>query len=135
MVQLIADEAGGSLQASRQRAELEESANTDPLTGSLDRRAWDSALEVLTDLAAISGDPLTVAVLDLDHFKAYKDRHGHVAGDAALTEFAAGARRCLRRDDVFARWGGEEFLVALPRCGTAQATGILERIAPECRPT
>ncbi len=128
VVQVIADEAGGSLQASRQRGELEASANTDPLTGSLNRRAWDAALEVLMDVAEISGDPLTIAVVDLDHFKAYNDRHGHVAGDAALTEFAAGARRRLRRDDVFARWGGEEFLVALPRCATPQASKILDRV-------
>ena len=128
VVQVIADEAGSSLQATGLRRELEQLASTDPLTGSLNRRAWNAALQRLMELAQLSGEPLAIAMLDLDHFKAYNDRHGHMAGDALLAEYAPAARSCLRKGDVFARWGGEEFVVALPGCSSAQATIILDRI-------
>lgn len=68
-----------------------------------------------------------IAMLDLDHFKAYNDRHGHSA-DARLAEFAAAARSRLRRGDVFARWGGEDFVIALPGCPAAEAHSILDRV-------
>jgi diguanylate cyclase (GGDEF)-like protein len=128
VVQVIADEVGVSLQASRLHRELELMASTDPLTGLLNRRAWDDALTRLMNQAELNGEPLAVAVLDVDHFKAYNDRYGHMAGDARLAEFAPAARQCLRKDDIFARWGGEEFVVALPGCAPAQAHIILERI-------
>ena len=128
VVQVIADEAGGSLQASRLHRELQLLATTDPLTGSLNRRAWDRELQRLTELAQLTGEPLAVAVLDLDHFKNYNDRHGHTAGDLRLAEFAAAARSCLRRQDIFARWGGEEFVMALPGCPPSRARSILDRI-------
>jgi GGDEF domain-containing protein len=70
-------------------------------------------------------EPLTIAVLDIDHFKAYNDTHGHPAGDQVLREFAARARTVLRRGDVLARWGGEEFALALPRCGSPDASTVL----------
>jgi PAS domain S-box-containing protein len=116
VVGVIADEAGYSLHAARLRRELERSATTDPLTGSLNRRAWDAQLRLLMDRARLSGAPLTVALVDLDHFKSYNDTLGHSAGDVLLTEFAGEARTCLRKHDVFARWGGEEFIVALYDC-------------------
>ncbi len=133
VVQVIADEAGTSLQASRLHSEMERMATTDPLTGSLNRRAWDRALQRLMELAQIKGEPLAIAILDLDHFKAYNDRHGHMAGDLRLTEFAVAARSCLRKEDVFARWGGEEFVVALPGCSPEQAARILHRILKRIR--
>jgi diguanylate cyclase (GGDEF)-like protein len=128
VVEVVADEVGAALNAARLHHELERSANTDPLTGSLNRRAWDRELHVLMDLAQLTGEPLAVAVVDLDHFKAFNDQFGHVAGDALLAEFAAAAARCLRKQDVFARWGGEEFVVALPDCTPAQAADILDRV-------
>jgi diguanylate cyclase (GGDEF)-like protein/PAS domain S-box-containing protein len=128
VVGVIADEAGYSLHASRLRRELERSATTDPLTGSLNRRAWDAGLRLLMDRARLSGATLTVALVDLDHFKHYNDAHGHTAGDVLLTEFAGAARTCLRKHDVFARWGGEEFIVALYDCTPDHAEQILDRI-------
>ncbi len=128
VVEVVADEAGASLRAARLHRELERSANTDPLTGSLNRRAWDRELHTLMDLAQLTGEPLAVAVVDLDHFKAFNDHFGHVAGDALLAEFADAAARCLRKQDVFARWGGEEFVVALPDCTQAEAADILDRV-------
>ena len=127
-VLVIADEAASSLQATRLLRELERSATTDPLTGSLNRRAWDARLRGRMNEAFTTGAPLTIAVVDLDYFKSYNDRYGHAAGDVVLSEFAAAARDCLRKDDVFARWGGEEFIVALCDCAPDEAEQILERI-------
>lgn len=127
-VTMLATEAGVSLQAAQLRAELEAQAYTDPMTGSLNRRAWDAALE---DLVAESGHAprsLAIALVDLDHFKAYNDEFGHNAGDALLRDFADNARRCLRATDVFARWGGEEFIIALPDCTPTQARRTLDRV-------
>ena len=128
VVGVIADEAGFSLHATRLRRELERSATTDPLTGSLNRRAWDAQLRLLMERARLGGAPLTIALVDLDHFKSYNDTHGHTAGDVLLTQFAAAARTCLRKYDVFARWGGEEFIVALYDCTPDHAEQILGRI-------
>jgi len=128
VVGVIADEAGYSLHATRLRRELERSATTDPLTGSLNRRAWDAQLRLLMERARLGGAPLTIALVDLDHFKSYNDTHGHTAGDVLLTQFAGAAKTCLRKVDVFARWGGEEFIVALYDCTPDHAEQILDRI-------
>lgn len=127
-VRVIADEAGVSLNAKRLRAELERSALTDPLTGSLNRRAWDIELGAILEQIRSTGGALTIALIDLDHFKSFNDAHGHNAGDVLLQEFAEAARRCLRSGDVFARWGGEEFIVALPYTSPGQAARILDRV-------
>ncbi len=128
VVQVIANEAGISLHANALQRELERSAGTDPLTGVLNRRAWDVRLRALMDQAIDSGRSLTVAVVDLDHFKNYNDKYGHAAGDLMLTDFAAAARACLRKGDVFARWGGEEFTVALSDCSPEHVDRILTRV-------
>ncbi|WP_422749382.1 sensor domain-containing diguanylate cyclase [Mycobacterium sp. WMMD1722] len=118
-------------------AALKHSATTDPLTGLLNRRAWDDRVEALLADPHRRGGALTIAVLDLDNFKHYNDTHGHRAGDALLHRFAAAASTALRRDDVLARWGGEEFVVALPdlpaRAVTERAEHVLARLA-QCIP-
>ena len=128
VVTMLATEAGISLQAAQLRAELEALAYTDPMTGSLNRRAWDAALGDLVADAGRTPLPLAIALLDLDHFKAYNDEFGHNAGDALLRDFADAARRCLRSTDVFARWGGEEFIIAMPDCTLEHARRILNRV-------
>lgn len=128
VVRVIADEAGASLQATRLRRELERSAATDPLTGSLNRRAWDVQLHSLMNDACRFGAPLTIALVDLDFFKSFNDQFGHAAGDILLSDFAAAARDCLRKRDVFARWGGEEFIIALYDCLPPEVERILERV-------
>lgn len=111
-----------------EHAVLERFALTDPLTESLNRRAWETRVEaILTDVSAI-GAPLTIALIDLDHFKTFNDTHGHNEGDELLRSFAAAAEAVLRANDIFARWGGEEFIVALPDTPAEQATKILERV-------
>lgn len=127
-VRELAVETAAALQAWQLRATLECAASTDPLTGSLNRRAWDTRLLELMANARTSGAPLTVALVDFDHFKAFNDTFGHPAGDEVLRQFAAEASATLRGGDVFARWGGEEFVLALPDCTPAQVEGILQRV-------
>ncbi|NVN52809.1 diguanylate cyclase [Mycolicibacterium hippocampi] len=109
-------------------AALKQSASTDALTGLLNRRAWDARVESLVAETRNRGVSVTVAVIDLDNFKAYNDRKGHTAGDTLLRDFATAAGASLRRGDVFGRWGGEEFLVALPDTTLGQAEIVLNRI-------
>lgn len=107
---------------------LQESARRDALTGALTRSALE---DVATDELARSrrhGLPLSLLLLDIDHFKMVNDQHGHAAGDAALRQFAAAVRRCLRREDVFGRLGGEEFCALLPSTAVAGAAQLAERI-------
>jgi diguanylate cyclase (GGDEF)-like protein len=103
-------------------------ARTDALTGVANRRAWDDELPRELARAARSGQPLCVALVDLDHFKAYNDRHGHQAGDRLLKAAAAAWEGRLRKTDVLARYGGEEFAVLLPDCGLEHALEIADRL-------
>ncbi|MFN3400251.1 MAG: GGDEF domain-containing protein, partial [Ferrovibrio sp.] len=74
------------------------------------------------------GLPLSLLLLDIDHFKLVNDQYGHAAGDTALRQFAAAVRRCLRREDVFGRLGGEEFCALLPSTAVEGAAQLAERI-------
>jgi len=75
-----------------------------------------------------SGEPLSVVLMDLDHFKAINDRHGHAVGDAVLREFAQALRAGLRESDFAGRWGGEEFLLVLPRMHAGAAAALVDRL-------
>jgi diguanylate cyclase (GGDEF)-like protein len=103
-------------------------ARTDSLTGVPNRRAWDEELPRELARAARSGQPVCVALLDLDHFKVYNDRHGHQAGDRFLKEAAAAWQAVVRKTDLVARYGGEEFAILLPDCGLDNAMEIAERL-------
>ena len=103
-------------------------ATTDDLTGLINRRAWDVALEREVSRARRGRRPLAVAMLDLDRFKAYNDLHGHQAGDRVLREAASAWRTVLRETDLLARYGGEEFAVALPGCDLEHAGHLVNRL-------
>ena len=103
-------------------------ARTDSLTGAPNRRAWDEELPRELARAARSRRPLCVALLDLDHFKDYNDRHGHQAGDRFLKEAAAAWQAAVRKTDLVARYGGEEFAILLPDCGLDSAMEIADRL-------
>lgn len=107
------------LRGERLRAEY--LASTDPLTGLRNRRAFAVEAAQAWQTALTRGSPLSVIVLDLDHFKVLNDRFGHAAGDAALVAVARTLEQGCRAADLIARWGGEEFVVLLPDTGLGQA--------------
>jgi diguanylate cyclase (GGDEF)-like protein len=112
----------------RLMAALAEVARTDELTGLGNRRAWAEALHREMSRATRDSTPLCVAIVDLDHFKGYNDRHGHLAGDRLLKELASAWTGELRASDVLTRYGGEEFALALPGCSLDDAGRLIERL-------
>ena len=121
LVAELAAEAARAIERDAHVALLARQARTDELTALPNRRAWDEAVEREMARAERTGEPLCLALLDLDHFKAYNDLHGHQAGDSHLRRTAAAWRRELRAIDVLARYGGEEFGVLLPSCDIKEA--------------
>ncbi|WP_081290777.1 diguanylate cyclase domain-containing protein [Mycobacterium asiaticum] len=114
--------------AAAARAALERFASTDPLTGLLNRRGWDTSLSALLPHVRQDAAPWVIALFDFDHFKAYNDAYGHPQGDELLRNFAGTARAALRAHDLFARWGGEEFILALPETPPQETLSLLNRI-------
>ena len=112
----------------RHRRQLMRLAGEDGLTGLPNRRCTADLASAALATAALDHEPLTVAVIDLDHFKAINDRCGHAAGDHVLKEFAKLGRECLRTSDIFGRWGGEEFLLVMPQTTLDLALVSLERL-------
>ncbi len=116
-------------QLDHSRIELEKASRCDPLTGVANRRAFDHAMQDAWANAVAQGTPLSLLLVDVDHFKAYNDHYGHPAGDACLVQVADAVQRCLRRPgDLVARYGGEEFIAVLNRAPLAQALAAAERV-------
>lgn len=107
---------------------ISELADRDPLTGLLNRRALYVHAAKELSRAKRSGQPVCVALGDIDHFKLINDRFGHAVGDTVLTEFARRLQVQLRDIDLVARWGGEEFLCMLTGNSVAQSAVIVERV-------
>jgi diguanylate cyclase (GGDEF)-like protein/PAS domain S-box-containing protein len=108
--------------------EVEMMARSDALTGLPNRRALDEQLPREMARALRADSPLCLAIIDIDHFKAYNDTHGHLAGDVVLRDCAAAWDAQLRGEDTILRFGGEEFLVILPNCALDAAVEIVERL-------
>jgi diguanylate cyclase (GGDEF)-like protein len=119
--------AAGNLEAAYHE-EIHRLVVTDPLTGLPNRRALGEFLEREADRARRRAHPLSVLLLDIDHFKAVNDRLGHLAGDDALRTLAAVVGPLVRRDELLARYGGEEFAVVLPGTGGEDARRCGERL-------
>lgn len=107
---------------------LDDQANTDALTGLANRRAWNDRLALEVVGAAHGGPSVTIALMDLDHFKAYNDRHGHPAGDELLSSLGASWRAASPSPDLLCRWGGEEFAVLLVATDATEARTAVERL-------
>lgn len=110
---------------------LEVAASTDELTDLCNRRSGLVALERAWQASLSNAKPLSVAVLDVDHFKRVNDQHGHFVGDEALRMIAQTLQDHVRDDDCVARFGGEEFLVVLPNTNQVGAGAMLERMRLE----
>lgn len=102
----------------------------DPLTGLMNRRAFEERLQDEYARARRYGRPISLAMIDIDYFKQFNDTYGHSAGDEALRAVARTIRSRLRKGDVFARYGGEEFVIILPETPAPEAlstAGLLRR--------
>ncbi|HEY4251483.1 MAG TPA: GGDEF domain-containing protein [Roseomonas sp.] len=128
--QLLADRLRGHAEALTQaNDELTELSATDPLTGLANRRRLDAMLDVEWQRGLNAGRSIGLIIVDIDHFKAYNDRHGHTAGDDCLQLIAAVLRRHIRYGvDLPARYGGAEFAVLLPDADQATAAAMAEHI-------
>lgn len=113
--------------------ELQRLATTDMLTGMANRRAFLECAESVYAHSRHSGEPLTLLMLDLDHFKSINDRFGHLEGDRTLAEFAQAVKGQLRASDVAGRLGGEEFGVLLPATSLDEGRQVALRILHSVR--
>lgn len=112
---------------------LFEQATTDALTGLLNRRSFMSQVETELSRSERYNRPLSMALLDLDFFKRINDAYGHQAGDKVLVHFSELLREELRATDIIGRFGGEEFIVALPETPLSEAERVIKRVLQSCR--
>ncbi|SNS90265.1 diguanylate cyclase (GGDEF) domain-containing protein [Noviherbaspirillum humi] len=108
--------------------ELNRQASRDPLTDTLNRRAFHVIFESELSRSRQAGQQLSVLLMDIDNFKQLNDTHGHAVGDLALKHFVTMTSLCLRNQDILARFGGEEFMVLLPDANIDAAQMVAERI-------
>ena len=116
--------------------QLVDLSSRDALTGLANRRSFELALSREVDRVARSGEPALLLMIDIDHFKAVNDRHGHVAGDRVIRAVAQALGDSVRPMDVAARIGGEEFAVLLPNCPPAFGPQVAARVrwrVAQCR--
>lgn len=111
-----------------QNIRLHRVAVTDVLTGAYNREFLQQRLPVEIEKAVAGEQTLSIAMLDVDHFKEVNDRHGHDVGDEVLAEVASRLRGAIRGGDLLVRYGGEEFLVVLPRAEAGRGWEVAERM-------
>ena len=115
-------------QAKADREKLERLATFDSLTGLYNRRAVLGRLDELINLANRYKEDFSLSMLDIDHFKKVNDHYGHLTGDEVLEEIAVLIRRNIRETDIVGRYGGEEFIIILPKTNLASAWVVAERL-------
>ncbi|WP_286233396.1 sensor domain-containing diguanylate cyclase [Thalassotalea sediminis] len=108
--------------------ELKRLADTDPMTGLFNRRYFETAAQQLVHDAKQQQSPISIMVIDIDHFKAFNDNYGHLLGDEIIVNFASLIKQHQRNVDIACRYGGEEFLLLLPGCDANNAWKVAERI-------
>jgi diguanylate cyclase (GGDEF)-like protein len=128
LVASTAEQISLALERYRFLAVVQRQASTDDLTGLYNHRFLVDSLDQQVALAERLGAPLSILMLDLDHFKLLNDTHGHHAGDLALSTFARTLVGNIRRADLAARYGGEEFVVVMPNTSAAEAFLVAEKI-------
>ncbi len=115
-------------QAKADREKLERLATFDSLTGLYNRRAVLGRLDELINLASRYKEDFSLSMLDIDHFKKINDHYGHLTGDEVLEEIAVLIRRNIRETDIVGRYGGEEFIIILPKTNLSSAWVVAERL-------
>lgn len=128
LLELLAAHVATALENSVIFARIERLATLDSLTGLSNRRHFFVQAQALSAQALCQARPLAVILLDLDYFKQVNDTYGHQAGDEVLRMVAQTCRRCLRADDLLARYGGEELAFLMPNTGPAEAVVVAERL-------
>lgn len=110
------------------RENLRNQATKDPLTNLLNRTGWRSDAQNMYEKYMVMGQPVVVAFVDIDHFKKVNDNYGHAMGDKVLIQTAQTISKCLDKDALLARMGGEEFVAAIPNMSIQQARDLAEKI-------
>jgi diguanylate cyclase (GGDEF)-like protein len=128
VLQIVVEQLAAAILNARQHEAVREQARRDSLTQVLSHGAFVAELEKAVTQARGQSLPLSLIMLDIDYFKDYNDRFGHVAGDAALLSAVDAIRRHIKHGDLLGRWGGEEFAMALPNATSDQAHMVAERI-------
>jgi diguanylate cyclase (GGDEF)-like protein len=125
---IIADQAQLMLEYERMTREMRRLATADPLTGAATRRRMMDRLDTLIALAGRTRQPLSLAIMDLDHFKQFNDTMGHQVGDRLLQDLVKVLDRETRKTDLVARYGGEEFVVVFPGANVESAARLAEHL-------
>jgi two-component system cell cycle response regulator len=128
ILDVIARELGGPLRMALLVEETQHAATTDPLTGIMNRRALLPAVDVEQSRSERHGYPMSLLMLDVDHFKPINDEHGHAMGDHVLAALGRLLAHHARKTDIVGRWGGEEFVMVLAGAGESGARIAAERI-------
>lgn len=131
MLRTIAAYAAVAIEHALAHEAVEQASRTDPLTRLPNRRAFIETTQHQASVAARSGKPLSLAIADIDKFKAFNDEYGHDGGDFVLKEVANLFRERLRQQDIVARWGGEEFVFMLPNTSVDDARHVMEKVRAE----
>jgi diguanylate cyclase len=101
---------------------------TDPLTGLGNRKYFDRSIEIAVQNALANGEPLSLLMFDIDHFKSFNDSYGHLTGDQVLRLVGMSLKQTIKGQDITARYGGEEFVVVLPNTTLRQALTVADHI-------
>ena len=128
LMRTVADQVAVAVNHARLFQQTQQQALTDALTNCFNRRFFEIQLERDLHLATRMRQPVSLIMLDIDHFKRVNDTHGHDAGDAALRQIASALREEVRGVDTAARYGGEEFAIILPQAGLEGALAVAERL-------
>lgn len=128
LLENIAQQAALALRNAGRHAEVETRSQQDSLTNALNHNAFLLRLERQVKESSEADIPLSLIMLDVDNFKNYNDMYGHLTGDEVLTTLCQVIRRNIKKGDLVGRWGGEEFVIALPNATGAQAYRVAERI-------